>query len=154
MEHYNQSCEVDCRRSLEEMRKEWLLCQTGIVDLLRTPYQKTIFVPEQLIWLKSSGDMCPVLDSTQSKFKRKILRCSRVILRLRVKKVGDFFSRSNSKDFGLMSKCSQHLPLQLNRARFLKILFVYFFWSSFGKIGKMRANFSDFFFFLNQWNRK
>ena len=40
--------------------------------------------------------------------------------------VPDFSSRSNDTDFGLVSQCSQHLPLQLNKAGFLKILFVYF----------------------------
>ena len=68
--------------------------------------------------------------------------------------VPDFSSRSNDRDFGLVSKCSQHLPLQLNRARFLEMLFVYFLGKFFEKIGKIRANFSENFFFLNQWNRK
>ena len=45
--------------------------------------------------------------------------------------VPDFSSRSNHTDFELVSKCSQHLPLHLNRARFKKILFVYFFWKFF-----------------------
>ena len=49
------------------------------------------------------------------RFSQNIFHCSWV---------PDFSSRSNDTDFGLMSKCSHDLPLQLNKARFFIFDFI------------------------------